>query len=147
MRGLQAITVAALGVALLQSGVSAAHGVEKPGAVKMVYVKGAESMAIKSMETPGVEAFLQDVVGSDDPKAPIACALFRLEKSAPLTYEYTYDEAKVVLDGVLTVSDGASTVDARKGDVLFFPKGSNITFTTPSSGLAFVCGQRELSAP
>lgn len=143
MRGSQALAMATLGVAALHGGTAAAHGVEKPAPVRMVHVKDAQSMEIKSMGMPGIEAFLQDVVASDDPQAPIACGLFRLEKSAPLTYEYTYDEAKIILDGVLTVSDGETTVDAGKGDVLFFPKGATITFTTPSSGLGFVCGQRE----
>lgn len=119
-----------------------AQGASAEGA-KMTYVDNAQAMDIESMGMPGINAFLQDVVGSDDPEKPITCALFRLEKSAePLTYAYDYDEVKIVLDGVITVSDGTTTVDADKGDVLLLPKGSNITFTTASSGLAFVCGQR-----
>lgn len=122
---------------------AAVAGYAEAGAGKaMTVIKSAASKDIKPMQEPGVLAFLEDIVGSDDPVAPLTCGLFRLEKSKPLTYAYDYDEAKVILDGEMTVSDGMSTVTATKGDVLFFPKGSNITFTTNSSGLGFICGQR-----
>lgn len=32
---------------------------------------------------------------------------------------------------------------SRQGDVFYFPKGSNITFTTDDYGLAFYTGQRK----
>jgi len=35
-------------------------------------------------------------------------------------------------------------VKGEPGDVLYFPKGSTITFSTDSSGLAWACGQRKL---
>lgn len=108
----------------------------------MTYVKAATSKNIKSMNEPGVEAFFEDVVSSNDPKAPISCALFRIKKSEPLKYDYDYDDAKIVLEGEITVADGKSTVTATKGDVLLFPKGSTITFSSESEGLAFACGQR-----
>jgi ethanolamine utilization protein EutQ (cupin superfamily) len=109
---------------------------------KMTVVRHADKMKIKSMNMPGIEAFLEDVVGSDDKVAPIACGMFRIKKSKPLEFDYTYDEAKIILDGTMTISDGHSTATVKKGDVLFFPKGSHITFTTSSSGLGFICGQR-----
>jgi ethanolamine utilization protein EutQ (cupin superfamily) len=124
---------------------AAAAGFAEAGASAgkaMTHIKSADTRDIRPMQEPGVLAFLEDIVGSDDPVAPLTCGLFRLEKSKPLTYAYDYDEAKVILDGEMTVSDGISTVTATKGDVLFFPKGSNITFTTESSGLGFICGQR-----
>jgi ethanolamine utilization protein EutQ (cupin superfamily) len=122
---------------------SVAHGVDGADkGPKMEYLKNAKSMKIKSMNVEGTHAFLQDIVSSDDPKAPITCALFRMEKGKPLTYTYTYDEAKVILDGSMYVSDGYSKVKAKAGDVLFFPKGATITFSSDNYGLGFVCGQR-----
>lgn len=67
------------------------------------------------------------------------CAgFYRLEKGTPLVYKYTYDEMKIILEGEFEVTDGTGqTVVAKPGDVFYFPKGAEITFKTPSYGLAF----------
>ena len=90
-------------------------------------------------------AFLGDVLSSD-PKSdsPISAGFFRLEKGDPLTYTYKYDEMKIFLDGDYTISDGTGQrTTARPGDVVYFPKGSTITFETENGGLAFFVGQRK----
>lgn len=52
---------------------------------------------------------------------------------------------KIVVDGEFDVSDGTGqTVHATRGDVFYFPKGSVITFSTPTFGLGFFCGQRKV---
>lgn len=78
---------------------------------------------------------------SNDAEKPISCGLYRLEKGTPLVYEYTYHEMKIILEGEFEISDETGQkVTAKPGDVFYFPKGSKITFTTPSYGLAFyVC--------
>jgi ethanolamine utilization protein EutQ (cupin superfamily) len=122
-----------------------AHGVEVPaGSKKMEYFKNASRMKIKSMNVEGTNAFLEDIVASSDPKAPIACGLFRMDKGKSLTYTYGYDEAKIIIKGEMTINDGTTTVKALPGDVFFFPKGSTINFKSESSGLGFICGQREI---
>jgi len=91
-------------------------------------------------------AFLGDVATSEanDPKAPISCGFYRLEKGTPLVYEYTYHELKIILEGHFDISDETGQkVHATKGDVFYFPKGSKITFTTEDYGLAFYTGQRK----
>ncbi len=113
------------------------------GRPKMKYFKNAQRMQLESMNVEGTNAFLTDVVSSNDPKAPITCGLFRMEKGKPLTYTYDYDEAKIILEGDMTVSDGGSTVKAKPGDVLLFPRGATITFTSDDYGLGFICGQRK----
>lgn len=118
------------------------HGAEQP-TKELAYVKNAAGKDIKSMNEPGVLAFFDDVISTNDPKAPLTCGMFRIEKSQPLKYNYDYDDTKIVLDGEITVTDGKNTVTAVKGDALMFPKGSTITFTTNSKGLAFACGQRK----
>jgi len=133
------ITAVLLGASFSAQG----HGVENTKEV--VYVKDTPGKNIKSMNEPGVKAFFEDVVGSKDPKAPITCAMFRIEKSEPLKYTYDYDDTKIVLDGEITVKDGKNAFTARKGDALMLPKGSSVTFTTASSGLAWACGQRPAS--
>lgn len=138
------VTVAAVTVGLFGASVVAqGHGVEVTKEV--ILVKDAASMKIKSMNEPGVKAFFEDVVGSKDPKAPITCAMFRIEKSEPLKYSYDYDDTKIVLDGEITVNDGKKSHTAHKGDALMLPKGSSVTFTTSSFGLAWACGQRPAS--
>jgi len=50
---------------------------------------------------------------------------------------------KIIVDGDFEISDeSGQSVRAGKGDVIFFPKGSVITFKTEKGGLGFFCGQR-----
>lgn len=45
---------------------------------------------------------------------------------------------KIILEGEFEISDETGQkVQARPGDVFFFPKGVTITFTTNSYGLGF----------
>ncbi|KAI1806426.1 putative ethanolamine utilization protein [Daldinia bambusicola] len=89
-------------------------------------------------------AFLGDVATSLDAEKPISAGFYRLEKGTPLVYDYTYHEMKIIVEGSFDISDEAGNkVHAVPGDVLYFPKGSKITFTTEDYGLGFFCGQRE----
>ncbi|KAF2257365.1 putative ethanolamine utilization protein [Trematosphaeria pertusa] len=94
-------------------------------------------------------AYLGDVFSSDkiNPEKPISCGFYRLEKGTPLVYTYTYDEMKIIVEGSFTISDETGKeVQAKPGDVFFFPKGAKITFTTEDYGLAFYTGQRKEGA-
>lgn len=129
---------------LISAGVYA-HGVQIPsGSTKLQHFKNVKNMPIASMNEPGVNAYFEDVVASSSPNAPIACGMFKIEKGKPLVYTYDYDDTKIILDGTITFSDGTQTVKAVPGDVMFFPKGSTITFSTEKSGKAWACGQRKL---
>jgi ethanolamine utilization protein EutQ (cupin superfamily) len=51
---------------------------------------------------------------------------------------------KIIIEGEFDISDECGTkVHATPGDVLYFPKGSVITFETPTMGLGFFVGQRK----
>lgn len=136
------IGAATLGLTI--GAVALAHGVvEHDGESKRLqFFPNAQQMEIASMEEPGVAAFFSDIVGSGQPKSPIACGLFKIEAGNPLVYTYDYDDIKIMLEGSISFSDGQRDVTAKPGDVLFFPNGSTITFSTESTGLAFACGQR-----
>lgn len=122
-----------------------AHGVEVPvGSKNLQIFKNVQEMPIASMDVPGVNAYFQDIVGSGDAKAPISCGFFKIEKGAPLVYTYDYDDTKIILGGHIYFDDGTQKVKGEKGDVMYFPKGSTITFSTDDSGLAWACGQRKL---
>lgn len=91
-------------------------------------------------------AFLGDVFSSEkmDSEKPISAGFYRLEKGTPLVYTYTYHEMKIIVEGEFIISDeSGQEVTATPGDVLYFPKGSVITFKTNSYGLGFFVGQRK----
>ncbi|KAL3460611.1 RmlC-like cupin domain-containing protein [Aspergillus heterothallicus] len=114
----------------------------------MVYHAKAQS-TFKPPLIANENAFLGDVDSSDsyNPEKPISAGFYRLEKGTPLVYEYTYDEMKIIVEGEFEIADETGQkVTAVPGDVFHFPKGSKITFTTPSYGLAFYTGQRAKGA-
>ena len=97
--------------------------------------------SLPRMEDVDAAAFLDDFVVSEDAEKPITSGLFRLEKGNHLTY--TYHEMKLIIDGEFKIVDETGTeVIATVGDLLYFPKGSTITFSTPDYGVGFFCGQR-----
>jgi uncharacterized cupin superfamily protein len=50
---------------------------------------------------------------------------------------------KFIVDGSFTIEDETGQkVDAKPGDLFYFPKGTAVTFATSSFGLGFFCGQR-----
>ena len=80
---------------------------------------------------------------STDKKAPITSGFYRQEAGEVLVYTYTYHEMKIIVAGEFHISDDqGNAVVATAGDVFYFPKGSTITFSSPSFGLGFFCGQR-----
>ena len=91
----------------------------------------------------GDNAYLKDFAVSNDEEAPITVGLFRLEAGKPITYTYTYEEMKLIIDGELQITDeSGETVTGRTGDLFYFPKGSVITFATDTFGVGYFCGQR-----
>ncbi len=124
---------------------SYAHGVTiEEGSQSLQIFKNVQKSPIASMNEPGVNAYFEDIVGTNNSVSPISCGMFKIEKGNPLVYTYDYDDAKMILEGHIYFSDGKKKVKGEPGDVLFFPKGSTITFSTDSTGLAFACGQRKL---
>lgn len=140
MKSVVGISLLFFGIAIGGT-VALAQNEEVPEDQRLEHVQGVESMEIAPWGDD-IPAFFEDVMSSGNPEAPMTCAMFRMEKGEPLVYEYEYDDIKYVLDGSFTVSDGNSTVTAVKGDVLRFPAGSTITFTSDDYGLGWACGNR-----
>lgn len=91
----------------------------------------------------GDNAYLKDFATSNDEIAPITAGLFHLEKGDSITYDYTYEEMKLIIEGEFHISDGSGKeITARKGDLIYFPRGSVITFRTDDFGLGYFVGQR-----
>jgi ethanolamine utilization protein EutQ (cupin superfamily) len=95
------------------------------------------------MNIPGVGAFLGDTFVSADADKRICAGFFHLEKGNELKYSYDYEEMKIVVEGTFIISDDTGQkVTATVGDVLYFPSGSNVTFSTPDRAVGFFTGQR-----
>jgi ethanolamine utilization protein EutQ len=79
---------------------------------------------------PGTNVRLKDVVTSGD-GSPMAAGYMTLDKGE-FPWTLNYDEIDIVLEGELVITRGAEQVRGGPGDTLFIPKGSSITFGTPS---------------
>ena len=109
----------------------------------MKHFEDSQSMEIASLNIEGINAYLEDVVSSNDEDAPITCGLFRMDAGNPLDYTYSYDECKIMLEGEMKVTEKGISKTVKPGDVLYFDKGTSVTFSSNSSGLAFYVGQRK----
>jgi ethanolamine utilization protein EutQ len=103
-------------------------------------------LTLPSMNEPGSEAFIGDALSNPGGSA-ISCGFFELKASAPLVYEYTYDEMKVVVEGEFILTDQATgeVTHATARDVLFFPKGTTVKFETPDYALGYYVGHRSFA--
>lgn len=87
--------------------------------------------------------WLEDFATSPVVGKEMTAGLFRMNAGKPLQYVYTYEEVKYIVDGEFHLTDGTGKkVVAKAGDLMLFPKGSRITFATPSTALGYFCGQR-----
>jgi ethanolamine utilization protein EutQ len=84
----------------------------------------------EGLATPGTNVRLKDVVTSSDGSS-MAAGYMALEKGE-FPWTLTYDEVDIVLEGELVITRGSVAVHGKPGDVIFIPKGSSITFGTPT---------------
>ena len=80
--------------------------------------------------TPGTNVWLKDVVVTED-RSPMGAGYMSLDKGE-MQWTLTYDEIDIVLEGELVITRGNEQVRGKTGDVIYIPKGSSITFGTPS---------------
>ncbi|MHA7860868.1 cupin domain-containing protein [Tessaracoccus sp. Y36] len=79
---------------------------------------------------PSMAVTAGDVVTVDD-GAPMAAGYLTLTKGS-FPWTLTYDEIQIVLEGELHLGGDGGGQIGRPGDILYVPKGSSITFGTPS---------------
>ena len=96
--------------------------------VKMANVQMARFLEGKT--TPGTNVWLKDVVVTQD-RSPMGTGYMSLDKGE-MQWTLTYDEIDIVLEGELVITRGNEQVRGKTGDVIYIPKGSSITFGTPS---------------
>ncbi len=80
--------------------------------------------------TPGMNVWLKDVVVKQD-RSPMGAGYMSLDKGE-MQWTLTYDEIDIVLEGELVITRGGEQVRGKTGDVIYIPKGSSITFGTPT---------------
>ena len=99
---------------------------------------------LPNMAELGPHAFLDDFATSDDAeKADDGWPVPAGGRGGREPMITPYHEFKLIIDGEFHVTDDTGqTVTATKGDLFYFPKGSVITFSSPSYGVGYFCGQR-----
>ena len=85
---------------------------------------------LEGKTTPGTKVWLKDVVVTQD-RSPMGAGYMSLDKGE-MQWTLTYDEIDIVLEGELVITRGNEQVRGKTGDVIYIPKGSSITFGTPS---------------
>ena len=85
---------------------------------------------LEGRTTPGTNVWLKDVVTTPD-RSPVGAGYMSLDKGE-MQWTLTYDEIDIVLEGELVITRGNEQVRGKTGDVIYIPKGSSITFGTPS---------------
>lgn len=85
---------------------------------------------VEGKTTPGTNVWLKDVVVTQD-RSPMGAGYMSLDKGE-MQWTLAYDEIDIVLEGELVITRGSEQVRGKTGDVIYIPKGSSITFGTPS---------------
>src|SRR5215211_5186824 len=85
---------------------------------------------LEGKTTPGTNVWLKDVVVTED-RSPMGAGYMSLDKGE-MQWTLTYNEIDIVLEGELVITRGSEQVRGKTGDVIYIPKGSSITFGTPS---------------
>lgn len=103
------------------------HGDEKSG---VLCVKGA-SVKPEPFDTkkPGTKVFLKDIMTLEESPRLMAGIMEMDDSCFPWTLEY--DEVDYIIEGVLEIIVDDQVVRGEKGDILFIPKGTSITFSSP----------------
>ncbi len=109
-------------------------GPDRTDRPRLVHVQGAATADLRPFPfprpPPAMDVRARDVVTGADGISMTAGVLSLREGSFPWTLDY--DEVQLVLEGELHITCGPERVVGRPGDVIAVPRGSSITFSTPS---------------
>lgn len=79
-------------------------------------------------DNPNTNAAYREVVSKDDSR--MSAGFLTIEKSS-FEWELCYEEIDIILEGSLSITINNETYHASQGDVLFVPKGSKVTWSSP----------------
>ncbi|KRQ86501.1 Ethanolamine utilization protein EutQ [Caloramator mitchellensis] len=77
----------------------------------------------------GDKVFLKDVFTLEE-SPRIGCGVMEMYSSS-FDWTLCYDEIDVILEGTLEIVIDGRSIVGKKGDILFIPMGSQITFSCP----------------
>ncbi|HSE08001.1 MAG TPA: cupin domain-containing protein [Nocardioidaceae bacterium] len=102
---------------------------------RVQHVKGVDTMAMGpfpvDLGRPEMDVRLRDVLGAEH-GLPMATGVMSL-RAGSFPWTLDYDEVEYVIEGELHITTAEQQVVGLPGDVIAVPKGSSITFGTPSS--------------
>ena len=101
---------------------------------RLTHVAGVDRIALDpfpaELNRPQMDVRVRDVVTGRD-GVPMAAGVLSLREGS-FAWHLDYDEIEYVIEGELHITLGSQRVVGRPGDVIAVPKGSSITFGTPS---------------
>lgn len=101
---------------------------------RLHHVPGVATMPLGSfpsdLHRPEMDVRLSDVAGAAQ-GLPMAAGVMSLREGS-FPWDLDYDEVEYVIEGELHITTADQRVVGRPGDVIAVPKGSSITFGTPS---------------
>lgn len=79
---------------------------------------------------PGDKVFISDVVTLEE-SPRLMFGIMEMKEAASFDWTLKYDEVDYVIDGTLEIIVDGKTSSASRGDILFIPKDTTVTFNTP----------------
>ena len=114
--------------------VSSGEAPRAPRTPRLLHVAGVNTMELGpfpvELNRPEMDVRLHDVVTAEH-GLPMAAGVMSLREGT-FPWKLDYDEVEYVIEGELHITTVDQLVVGRPGDVIAVPKGSSITFGTPS---------------
>jgi ethanolamine utilization protein EutQ len=105
-----------------------------PARARLTHVKGAHTMPLEAfpvdLHRPEMDVRLLDLIGAEH-GIPMAAGVMSLREGS-FPWKLDYDEVEYVIEGELHITTTDQEIVGRPGDVIAVPKGSSISFGTPS---------------
>ncbi len=121
-------TIYALGIKVVREAESTGSNLPP---LKVVHLANVQvEPFLEGKASPGTNVWWKNVITSQD-RSPIAAGYMSLDKGEAWR-TLDRDEIDIVLEGELVIQRGSEQVRGKTGDVIYIPKGSNITFGTPN---------------
>ncbi len=79
---------------------------------------------------PSQDVYLKDIMTVEE-SPRLGCGMMEMKNGASFDWTLKYDEVDYVIEGTLEIIIDGRKVSASAGEVLFIPKNSSITFSTP----------------
>ena len=113
------------------NGAQRPHQPRGPG---LLHVPGANSLELEpfpfELHRPQMDVRLLDVLSASH-GMPMAAGVMSLRQGS-FPWQMDYDEVEYVMEGELHITTADDEAVGRPGDLIAVPKGSSITFGTPS---------------